>query len=143
MLHRIFPIPFLSFFFRTVRAIPIVSSKEDPEGLQKAYEGIAAALAAGELVGLFPEGHITYDGEIAPFRSGIRQIVERTPVPVVPMALSGLWESLFARNPQRLRNIGKLAYKRISLAIGNPVAPSNATPEHLHSLVLQLRGEGK
>jgi 1-acyl-sn-glycerol-3-phosphate acyltransferase len=143
MHQRIFRMPLLSFFFRTVRAIPIVSSKEDPEDLQKAYDAVAEALAAGELVGLFPEGQITYDGEIAPFRPGIRQIVERTPAPVIPMALSGLWESLFARNPQRLRNIGKLAYKRISLAIGNPVAPSNATPEHLHSLVLQLRGEGK
>jgi hypothetical protein len=59
------------------------------------------------------------------------------------MALSGLWESAFARNPQRLRNAGKLLYKRIRLVIGHPVAPATATPEHLRDLVLQLRGEGK
>jgi 1-acyl-sn-glycerol-3-phosphate acyltransferase len=141
--HRIFRIPLLSFFFRTVRAIPIAQAKEDPKGLQKAYDDIAAALEAGDLVGLFPEGRLTPDGEMAAFRPGILQIVERTPVPVVPMALSGLWESLFARNPQRLRNAGKLLYRKISLAVGTPVAPAGATPEHLHSVVLQLRGEGK
>jgi 1-acyl-sn-glycerol-3-phosphate acyltransferase len=141
--HRIYRMPFLSFFFRTVRAIPIASAKEDPEGLQQAYDAIAAALEAGELVGLFPEGRLTADGEMAPFRPGIAQIVARSPVPVVPMALSGLWESVFARNPERLRNAGKLLYKRISLAVGDPVSPGAATPEHLHDRVLDLRGDGK
>ena len=59
------------------------------------------------------------------------------------MALSGLWESLFARNPARLRHAGKLLYKRIALAIGDPVMPALATPEHLQSIVLQLRGEAR
>ena len=60
-----------------------------------------------------------------------------------PMALSGLWEGLFARNPARLRHAGKLLYKRIALAIGDPVMPALATPEHLQSIVLQLRGEAR
>jgi 1-acyl-sn-glycerol-3-phosphate acyltransferase len=143
MHHRIFRVPLLSFFFRTARAIPSASAKDDADALAQAYEDIGAALREGELVGLFPEGQITHDGELAPFRSGVGHILARTPVPVVPMALSGLWESLFARNPRRLSNVGKLAYKRISLAVGQPVAPSAATPEHLHDLVLQLRGERK
>jgi 1-acyl-sn-glycerol-3-phosphate acyltransferase len=143
MHHRIFGIPFLSFFFRTVRAIPIASARDDSDALAQAYEEIGAALRAGELVGLFPEGQITYDGELAPFRPGVAHILARTPVPVVPMALSGLWESLFARNPRRLANLGKLAYKKIALVVGAPVAPSEATPEHLHALVLELRGERK
>ena len=141
--HRIFRVPLLGFFFRAVRAIPIASAREDPEGLHKAFDAIAAALQNSELIGLFPEGTLSANGELAAFRPGVRAIVERTPVPVVPMALSGLWESAFTRNPRRLRNIGKLIYKRISLTVGDPVAPSAATPEHLHSMVLQLRGEAK
>ena len=141
--HRIFRLPLLNFFFRTVRAIPIASAKEDPDALAKAYDAIAEALAAGELVGLFPEGRLTADGEMSEFRPGIAQIVERTPVPVVPMALSGLWETVFARNPQRLRHVTRLLFAKIGLDIGAPVAPAAATPEHLHSLVLQLRGEGR
>jgi len=141
--HRIFRIPVLSFFFRTARAIPIAPAREDADALQSAYDAIAKALADGELVGLFPEGRLTGDGEMGPFRPGIAQILARTPVPVVPMALSGLWHSLFSRQPQRLRRAGHLLYRRIKLSIGAPLAPAAATPERLHSAVLELRGEAR
>ncbi|HEX6691486.1 MAG TPA: MFS transporter [Burkholderiales bacterium] len=141
--HRIYRTPLLGFFFRTVRAIPIAPAKEDAEALQEAYDAIAEALAAGDVVGIFPEGRLTTDGEMNEFRSGIRQILERSPVPVVPMALSGLWDSVFARNPDRSIQ-GWLPFAKIGLDIGAQVAPAAATPEHLHSLVLQLRGaEGR
>jgi 1-acyl-sn-glycerol-3-phosphate acyltransferase len=139
--HRIFAIPVLSFFFRTVRAIPIAPAREDTAALQSAYDTIEKALADGELVGLFPEGRLTSDGEMGPFRPGIAQILARRPVPVVPMALSGLWHSLFSRQPGRLRRAGHLLYRKILLTIGAPVAPAAATPEYLHDAVLQLRGE--
>ena len=141
--HRIFRIPVLSFFFRTVRAIPIAPAREDADALHSAMDEIAKALANGELVGLFPEGRLTSDGEMGPFRPGIVQILSRTPVPVVPMALSGLWHSLFSRQPGRLRRAGHLLYRKILLTIGAPVAPATATPEYLHAAVLQLRGEGR
>jgi 1-acyl-sn-glycerol-3-phosphate acyltransferase len=138
--HRIYRNPLLGFFFRTVRAIPIASAKDDPDALKSAYDAIAAALADGDLVGLFPEGKLTADGEMNEFRPGISQIIERTPVPVIPMALSGLWETVFARNPERVRQVRRLLFAKIGLAIGGPVAPAAATPEHLHSIVLGLRG---
>jgi 1-acyl-sn-glycerol-3-phosphate acyltransferase len=141
--HRIFAIPVLSFFFRTVRAIPIAPARENADALQSAYDAIGKALAEGELIGLFPEGRLTSDGEMGPFRPGIAQILARTPVPVVPMALSGLWHSLFSRQPGRLRRAGHLLYRKILLTIGAPVAPAAATPERLHDAVLQLRGEGR
>jgi len=141
--HRIFRIPVLSFFFRTVRAIPIAPAREDAEALQSAFDEIAKALADGELVGIFPEGRLTSDGEMGQFRPGIVQILSRTPVPVLPMALSGLWHSLFSRQPGRLRRAGHLLYRRILLTIGAPVAPAAATPELLHAAVRQRRGEGR
>ena len=76
--------------------------------LEQAYEAIARALADGELVGIFPEGRLTADGEIERVPRGITKILERTPVPVIPMALSGLWGSLFTRNRARLRHATKL-----------------------------------
>jgi hypothetical protein len=139
--HRIFRIPLLSFFFRTVRAIPIAPAKEDAVALAQAYDAIAKALAEGDLVGLFPEGRLTSDGEMGPFRPGIRQILECTPVPVVPMALSGLWQSLFARNRDKLRHANQLLWKKIALVIGEPVDPVKATTESLHAIVRGLRGE--
>lgn len=95
--HQIFKIPVLNFVFREGRAIPIASAKADPALLEQAYEEVAKALEAGDLVGIFPEGRITDTGELYPFRKGITRIVERSPVPVVPMALKGLWGSFFSR----------------------------------------------
>ncbi|HXI36177.1 MAG TPA: MFS transporter, partial [Burkholderiales bacterium] len=135
MYYKIFHIPFLRFFFRTAKAIPIAGSKEDPRMLEQAYEAIARELAAGELVGLFPEGGLTSDGEVAEFRGGVARILERTPVPVIPMALSGLWRSIFARN----RSADRL-FPRVRLAVGEPVPAAQATPEALRSRVLDLRG---
>ena len=140
--HRIFAVPLLSFFFRTVRAIPIAPSKEDAALLERAYDTIARELESGELVGLFPEGRLTSDGEMAEFRGGIMRILGRTPVPVVPVALSGLWESLFARNRAKLRHIAKVC-PRIRLAVGELFSPTTVSPESLRSAVLELRGDWK
>jgi 1-acyl-sn-glycerol-3-phosphate acyltransferase len=140
--HRIFAVPFLSFFFRTVRAIPIAPSKENAVLLDRAYDAIAKELADGELVGIFPEGRLTSDGEMAEFRGGIMRILQRTPVPVVPVALSGLWESLFARNRAKLRHIAKL-FPRIRLAVGELFTPATVSPEGLRTAVRELRGDWK
>jgi 1-acyl-sn-glycerol-3-phosphate acyltransferase len=141
--HNIYRLPLLNFIFRVSRTIPIASARENPELLERAYEEIARALEQGEIVGIFPEGRLTGDGEVQPFRPGIRRILERTPVPVVPMALRGLWGNFFSRKdgpamskPWRLRPFAK-----IGLAIGAPVAAQAATPEGLQETVLALRGE--
>jgi acyltransferase-like protein len=62
-----------------------------------AFDGIAEALRDGELVCTFPEGQLTRDDKLSPFRRGIERIIDATPVPVVPLALDGLWGSLFSR----------------------------------------------
>jgi 1-acyl-sn-glycerol-3-phosphate acyltransferase len=140
--HRIFATPVLSFFFHTARAIPIAPAKEDAAMLERAYESIARELAAGELVGIFPEGRLTGDGEMGEFRGGIMKILERTPVPVVPVGLSGLWQSLFARNRGKLWHTAKV-FPRIRLAVGETFQPAAVSPEELRSAVLQLRGDWK
>jgi 1-acyl-sn-glycerol-3-phosphate acyltransferase len=138
--HRIYALPLVSFFCRTVRAIPIAPAKEDVGALDRAYETIAQALAEGELVGLFPEGRLTSDGEMREFRGGILRILGRTPVPVIPMALSGLWQSLFARNRDKFAHIGQL-FPKIGLTVGAPIAPQAVSPEALHAAVSALRGD--
>jgi 1-acyl-sn-glycerol-3-phosphate acyltransferase len=141
--HRVFGMPVLNFIFRTGRCIPIAPAKEDPLMLENAYDEIARGLAAGDLIGLFPEGRITDTGDMYPFRPGIKHILDRTPVPVIPMALQGLWGSFFSRkdgaamsHPGRLR-----PFRRIALIAGDSVVPSDATPEHLQAQVLALRGD--
>jgi 1-acyl-sn-glycerol-3-phosphate acyltransferase len=144
--HRIFKVPVMSFFFRTGKAIPIAPAKEDEKLLEAAYEEVSRALRAGELVALFPEGRITDTGELYPFRSGIERIVERDPVPVIPLALRGLWGSFFSRKggpafskPSRLLGL----FRRIALAAGPAVAPASANRASLQEIVGRLRGEWK
>ncbi|HEX7271875.1 MAG TPA: MFS transporter [Casimicrobiaceae bacterium] len=140
--HRIFAVPLLNFIFRTMRAIPIAPAREDSALKESAFGEVAAALRNGEVVCIFPEGKITDTGELNPFRPGLQRILEQAPVPVVPMALRGLWGSFFSRSHRgtamrRLRGV----FSRIALVAGNPVAPARATPELLQQAVLALRGE--
>ena len=141
--HQIFRWPVLSFLFRTSRAIPIAPAKEDPAMMERAFDEVAAALEAGELVGLFPEGRITDDGELGPFRPGTARILERTPVPVVPMALRGLWGSSFSRKdgPALSRPLRRGIFNRIELVSAAPLSAAEAAPERLQNIIAQLRGE--
>jgi 1-acyl-sn-glycerol-3-phosphate acyltransferase len=143
--HRIFKIPVLNFIFRTGGAIPIASAKEDPGLLERAYQDIERALAAGDLVGIFPEGRITDTGELNPFRGGISRIIEKSPVPVVPMALRGLWGSFFSRKggPAMSRLSQLRPFSKIALVASAPRASKAVTPEGLQAEVLALRGNEK
>ncbi|HCE09878.1 MAG TPA: glycerol acyltransferase [Oxalobacteraceae bacterium] len=143
--HRIFKIPLLSWIFRTAKAIPIASAKDDRWLMEKAYVDIAQALHEGELVCLFPEGKLTSTGDMSEFRGGIRKIIDRSPVPVIPMALRGLWGSMLTRgegNPFG-RSFRRGPWSKLSLAVGLPLAPELATPEALQERVLALRGDWK
>jgi 1-acyl-sn-glycerol-3-phosphate acyltransferase len=143
--HQIFKIPVLNFVFREGRAIPIASAKEDPALLEQAYDEVAQALEAGDLVGIFPEGRITDTGELYQFKKGITRIVERTPVPVVPMALAGLWGSFFSRKdgPAMTRPFRRGLFSKVSLRVAPAVGPAAATPEALQEIVAGLRGDDK
>jgi 1-acyl-sn-glycerol-3-phosphate acyltransferase len=142
MYYKIFRIPVLNFIFRTARAIPIAGAKEDEALMNKAFDEVASALAAGEVIGIFPEGALTADGEIAPFRPGIDRILERSPVPVVPMALRGLWGSIFSRRDGYLKRarLPRRFWSRIELVAAPPVPAEQAGAAVLEAQVRELRG---
>ncbi len=140
--HRIFATPGLGFIFRAARAIPIASGRDHPEVLSEAYDEVSRALEAGELVCLFPEGRITRHGQMNEFRPGIERIVERNPVPVIPIALAGLWGSFFSRRyGEAMMAIPRRFWSKIRLAVGDPVAPDQVNAADLQQKVLALRGE--
>jgi 1-acyl-sn-glycerol-3-phosphate acyltransferase len=143
--HRIFKVPFMSWVFKTAKAIPIASSKEDPWLMEKAFVDIAKALHEGELVCIFPEGKLTSDGEMNEFKGGIMKIIERSPVPVIPMALRGLWGSFLSRekgNPFQ-RSFQRGPFSRLELNVGEAMSPADVTPEILQEKVKILRGQWK
>lgn len=143
MYYRIFNIPVMRWIFRTAKAIPIAGAREDPELLRRAFEEIDAALADGQLVGIFPEGALTKDGQIAPFKNGVERILERRPVPVVPMALRGMWASMWSRRDSRL---GRMRVPRrfrahVEVVADAPVSGEQATAAALEAKVRALRGD--
>lgn len=139
MYYRIYNLPVLNFFFRTVGAIPIAGRSEDLLIYERAFRDIAGYLAAGELVCVFPEGKLTRDGEIDAFKSGITTILQQTPVPVIPMALRGLWGSFFSRAPHK--GLFKRFWSRVEVAAGPSVGPDEHTPGVLRERVQALRGD--
>jgi 1-acyl-sn-glycerol-3-phosphate acyltransferase len=141
--RNIFAIPVLGFNFRTARAIPIAPAREDPDALQKAFDRIDAELAEGEVVCIFPEGKLTRDGEMSEFKRGVEKILERRPVPVVPMALRGLWGSFFSRRDGKaaMSQIPSRFWSRIELVATAPVHGAGASAPGLQKIVSGLRGE--
>ena len=143
--HNIFKVPVLNFVFRTAKTIPIASAKEDPQALEHAYDEVAKALSDGDLVGIFPEGKITSTGDINEFKSGIKRIIERTPVPVIPLALRGLWGSFFSRMGGKAmsRFFPRGISSKIALVAGAAIPPGQVAPESLQATVQALRGDWK
>ncbi|MEG2940353.1 MAG: MFS transporter [Thermomonas sp.] len=153
MYYKIFNIPVMRWIFKTAKAIPIAGARENPELMQRAFDEVDAVLAEGELVCIFPEGALTKDGNIAPFKSGVERILQRAAargqvVPVVPMALKNMWGSMWSRRanakegsaldrmrvPRRLR-------AHVDVVAGEPVDGSIATAELLEAKVRELRGD--
>ncbi|MDX2437897.1 MAG: MFS transporter [Acidobacteriota bacterium] len=134
-------LPLIRFLFRDAKVIPIASGRDDSEVLQQAYDRIAGELEAGELVCIFPEGGITRDGQLAPFRLGIERIVERTPVPVVPVALVGLWGSFFSRESGRaMTRPFRRFWSRVEIRIGEAIQPERVTAQTVAEQVADLGG---
>ncbi|HEX9391582.1 MAG TPA: MFS transporter [Usitatibacteraceae bacterium] len=141
--YRIFKVPLLNFVFRTAGAVPIASAKEDPAMLEKAYDRIDEYLKNGEVVCIFPEGRITDNGDLYPFKKGVMRIIGRTPVPVIPMALRGLWGSFFSRWGGVAMRYPRGVFSNIALVIDPAWPPAMVTPEGLQVKVAQLRGDWK
>jgi 1-acyl-sn-glycerol-3-phosphate acyltransferase len=143
MYYKIFNIPVMRWIFRTGKAIPIAGAKEDPEIMRRAFDAVDAALAAGEIVCIFPEGALTRDGNIAPFKGGVEKILERRPVPVVPMALRSMWTSMWSKRDGRLARmrVPRRFRAHIEVMAGEPVPGREASAAGLEARVRALRGD--
>jgi len=141
MYYKIFQLPLLKFIFKTGKTIPIAGRHEDPEILEQAYLSIHQAIDEGHVLGIFPEGRITSDKTIKPFKRGIEKIVSEKPVVVVPMALCNLWGSLFSRRDSLYKRRPNKFRALIELRIGKPIPPEELTAERLENAVRQLKAQ--
>ncbi|MGD9762782.1 MAG: MFS transporter [Candidatus Binatia bacterium] len=140
MYHGFLKVPVLWSVFRDAKVIPISPAREDAQLMEQALDRIAAELEAGELVCIFPEGALTRDGEMKPFRPGVEKIVRRTPVPVVPIALTGMWGSFFSHKDGMMRHPFRRVWSRIQLVVGTPLPPDQVTADELAVRIAALGG---
>ncbi|MDH4556686.1 MFS transporter [Pseudomonas sp. BN417] len=141
MYYKIYQLPVLNFIFRTAGTVPIAARHEDLLVYDAAFRKIAEYLRNGEVVCIFPEGKLTGDGELNEFKGGIERILEENPVPVIPMALQGLWGSFFSRDPAK--GFFKRFWSRIRLVAGTPLLPERADRQTLQLQVAELRGDAR
>jgi 1-acyl-sn-glycerol-3-phosphate acyltransferase len=138
--HRIFATPVLGAMFRLGKAIPVAPAREDAAIYERAFADAAAVLGEGDLLAIFPEGTITRDGTLGEFKGGLMKVLERNPVPVIPMALHNLWGSYFSRIEGRAmtKPFRRGWFSSVNLVVGRPEPAAHVTPERLREQVAAL-----
>ncbi|MEM1347874.1 MAG: 1-acyl-sn-glycerol-3-phosphate acyltransferase, partial [Myxococcota bacterium] len=133
-------LPLMDWFAKETDIIPIAPKTEGKDTLEQAYERIHEAIQIGDLVGLFPEGSLTRTGKMNPFKRGVEKILQRDPVPVIPMALVGVWGSFFSRyGGKAMSKPFRRVFSRIELRIGEPMPP-DSTAHEIALRIAQLGG---
>ena len=129
----------LKTFFKWAKTIPICSPKADIDVYENAFKRIKEELDDGNIVCIFPEGKITKDGNVDTFKAGIERILKDSPVPVIPLALDGLWGSYFShKDGHALTTRPKRFWSRVSLTAGKLQQPQDVSAQSLESDVKSL-----
>ena len=133
-------LPVLRRFLKRAGVIPISASNRG--SIRRAFNEVEQALAEGHIVCIFPEGRLTADGEMNEFMRGMDIILKRSPVPVIPMALKGLWGSYFSRHKgSACKGLPTRFWSKLEIEAGEPVSPEIATTTLMHEKVSTLRGD--
>ncbi|MFS1861970.1 MFS transporter [Vibrio lentus] len=132
-------LPPLRRFLKRAGVIPI--SATNRSSIRNAFKEVERALHEGHIVCIFPEGKLTSDGEVAEFMRGMELIIRRSPVPVIPMALKGLWGSYFSRfKGSACKGWPNRFWTKIEIEAGRPILPKDTSCETLRQSVAELRG---
>ncbi len=133
----IYELPYVKPFARILGAIPI-SSTQRPRDLLKSLETAGEAIRAGDVVCIFAEGQITRIGQLLPFRRGMEQIMKNVEAPIVPVALDGVWGSIFSFEKRRFvwKWPRRIPYP-VTVSFG-PAMPPRATAAEVRQAVQEL-----
>ncbi len=141
--REIFNMPVIGTVFRLCKAIPVCSPREDQAAYQRALDAAVQVLRDGDLLGIFPEGQLTRDGNIGEFKAGLVKILAAEPAPVIPMALQNLWGSYFSRIEGRAMSkpFRRGPWSHVGLNVGAPLPAEGLTMRRLREEIERLHGE--
>jgi acyl-[acyl-carrier-protein]-phospholipid O-acyltransferase / long-chain-fatty-acid--[acyl-carrier-protein] ligase len=129
--------PWVKPFARILGAISI-SSELRPREMLHALRTASQAIQNGEVVCIFAEGQITRIGQLLPFRRGFERIMKDVEAPIIPVALDGVWGSVFSF--QKGRFLWKLPRRipyRVTVNFGKPL-PHTSAPFEVRERVQEL-----
>ncbi|MGD0413622.1 MAG: MFS transporter, partial [Verrucomicrobiota bacterium] len=132
-----YELPWVKPFARILGAIPI-SSAQRPRDLLQSLRTAREAIRAGEVVCIFAEGQVTRIGQLLPFRRGMEKIMQDVEAPIVPVALDGVWGSIFSFEKRRFlwKWPRQIPYP-VTVSFGAPMPP-RATASDVRQAVQEL-----
>jgi 1-acyl-sn-glycerol-3-phosphate acyltransferase len=140
MYKGIYERPIIKPLARILGVIPI-SSELRPREMIQSLRDASDAIRNGEIVCIFAEGQITRIGQMLPFRRGFERIMKDVDAPVIPVALDGVWGSIFSFEK------GRFVWKwprsfpyPVTVAFGQPM-PHDVTPFQVRQVVQQLMAD--
>ncbi len=108
--HELFRNRMFGSVLRSLGAFPVRRGQSDREAFHTALE----VLSRGEVLGIFPEGTRSLNGELQPPYSGAAVLAEKTGAPVVPVGIIGTHQVM--RRGSWLPRPG-----RIAVRVGRPL----------------------
>lgn len=112
---------FQSWFMGKMASLTNVVPIDPDTQLMKAMKAGAIGLRQGKILNIYPEGERGFDGNLHPFKKGAAILAMELDVPIVPVAIDGLYK-VWPRNSMRIRP-GK-----VKIRFGEPLrfpAPEN------------------
>jgi 1-acyl-sn-glycerol-3-phosphate acyltransferase len=127
---QLWPIPFIGWYLNRSGQMPIDTG--NPRATLSSLGAGARALRAGMALFVFPEGGRTSNGKLKPFLSGAAYLAIRAQVPLVPIALCGVYELLPIHTCHFYP--GELAVR-----VGEPIETTGMTMRQTDELTVKLR----
>jgi acyl-[acyl-carrier-protein]-phospholipid O-acyltransferase/long-chain-fatty-acid--[acyl-carrier-protein] ligase len=147
MNKQMYELPIINLLCRALRVIPL-DPKAGPKAILSTLNEARNAIKHGELVCIFPEGHLSRTGNMLSFQKGFEFIMKDLDAPIIPMYLDNIWGSIFSYSD------GKYFWKMprstrypVSLVFGKPMQGSSKvyqvrlTVQELGAEASMMRGE--
>ncbi|MEM1067571.1 MAG: AMP-binding protein [Planctomycetota bacterium] len=122
-------------------AFDTILMRENPKSIGRALKTAREGVQSGDVIGLFPEGTITRNGQLQAFKPGLKNILKNTDGKIVPMYLEGMWGSVFSFSGGKFFfKVPSLPRRKLTLYVGKPL-PANAPLDQVRSSVQSLGAE--